>query len=42
MKTPKSLDAMVDLMLASKPTPRTKQAKKRARRQRKNQRKSSR
>jgi hypothetical protein len=42
MKTPKALDAMMDLILAHKPQPRTKQAKKRARRQRKSQRKSSR
>lgn len=42
MKTPPILDAAVDVMLAHKPQPRTKQAKKRVRRQRKIQRKSSR
>ena len=41
MKPPKVLDAITDLMLAHKPKPRTKQAKKRARPQRKIQRKSS-
>ena len=41
MKPPKELDAIVDLVLARKPTPRTTKAKKRARRQRKIQRKSS-
>jgi len=41
MKTPKALDAAVDLLLAHKPKPRTKQAKKRARLRRKIQRKSS-
>lgn len=42
MKTPKALDAMMDLILAHKPQPRTKKSKKRARRAKRVQRKSSR
>lgn len=42
MRTPPILDAAVDALLAAKPTPRTKQGKKRARRAKRIQRKSSR
>jgi len=41
MRPPKELDAILDHVLAQKPAPRTKQAKKRARRAKKIQRKSS-
>lgn len=41
MKPPKSLDAMTDAILAYKPKPKSKPAKKRARRAKKLQRKSS-
>lgn len=41
MKPPRALDAAVDALLAAKPKPRTKQAKKRARRAKRIQRKSS-
>lgn len=40
-KPPKELDAMVDAVLAHKPAPKSKPAKKRARRAKKLQRKSS-
>ncbi len=41
MKPLKELDAVLDVVLAHKPTPRTRKAKKRARRAKKIQRKSS-
>lgn len=41
MKTPKILDKIADLVLAYKPKPKSKPAKKRARRKKKIQRESS-
>lgn len=41
MKTPKVLDRIADAVLAYKPKPKTKPAKKRARRRKKIQRESS-
>lgn len=41
MKTPKVLDAAVDVMLAHKPKPKSKPARKRARRAKKIQRRES-
>jgi hypothetical protein len=41
MKTPKVLDRIADVVLAYKPKPKTKPAKKRARRRKKIQRESS-